>query len=215
MRLTKRTHRPDATSRGLTARRGSRIFSRRMNWAILGALLVVMSVLLVVERLGWRTTLQLGFRGDIKREAAFLAQYGQVVCTPIVALLVWQLDPRRWRAAAAVALAVGGTAALGLVLKRLFGRVRRNREHAGRFLGPMRTHAGYRESFPSNHSAAAVALSTVLARFYPRAALTFWALALATAVLRYLLDAHWPSDVVAGAVMGYTVAHAAMYALGL
>ena len=186
-----------------------------MDWTILAALVGVTLVLLVLERLGFRMTPQLRFRGDLKRETAFLAQYGQLVCTPIVALIVWQLDPRGWRAAAAVVGAGAATVLIGIALKRLFGRVRPNREHAGKFLGFRRTHAGYRESFPSNHSATAVALSAVLARLYPSAAVTFWSLAVITAVLRYLLEAHWPSDVVAGVALGYAVAQLTLLLLGM
>ena len=67
-------------------------------------------------------------------------------------------------------------------------------------------HANYRESFPSSHSACAVALSAVLAAWYPQAAGTFWALAIICAALRYLLDAHWPSDVLGGCALGYAIA---------
>ena len=38
--------------------------------------------------------------------------------------------------------------------------------------------------------------------------LTFWALAVICALLRYVLDAHWPSDVVGGAVIGILMAYA-------
>jgi len=42
------------------------------------------------------------------------------------------------------------------------------------------------------------------------AAPTFWGLAIACAVLRYVLDAHWPSDVLGGSALGYGVAFAVM-----
>jgi len=186
-----------------------------MNWWLVAGLITVTLVLLLVERRGVRTTLQLSFRGDIKRETAFIAQYGQSVCTPIVFILVWQLDPRKHVAAFALFSAVVGTALAGMVLKRLFGRVRPNREQAGQFLGPSFRHANHRESFPSNHTATSLALSTVLARFYPRAAVTFWALAVITAVLRYVQDAHWPSDITAGVLLGYLCAHYALVAFGV
>ena len=64
-----------------------------------------------------------------------------------------------------------------MILKRLIGRVRPGREDAGKFLGPTFRHANYRESFPSNHTACAVALSAMLAHLYPQAAYTFWGLA--------------------------------------
>ena len=86
-------------------------------------------------------------------------------------------------------------------------RVRPGRENAGKFLGPSLKHANYRESFPSSHSACAVALTVALAYLYPQGVITFWALALICAGLRYVLDAHWPSDVLAGVAVGYGLAH--------
>src|SRR5215213_9839009 len=56
-------------------------------------LLAACAVLMVLEWRGVRTTLELQFKGDVKRETRWLAQYGQSVCTPIAALLVYQLDP--------------------------------------------------------------------------------------------------------------------------
>src|SRR6185437_8748944 len=130
------------------------------------------------ELKGVPTTLELHFKGDIKRESRWLAQYGQSVCTPVAALLVWRLDPRagiRWPIMIVVAVV---SASLGCtILKRLLGRVRPGREHAGKFLGPTWKHANWRESFPSNHTASAVAMSAVLARLYPPASITFWTLA--------------------------------------
>jgi undecaprenyl-diphosphatase len=96
-----------------------------------------------------------------------------------------------------------GTAFLCGCLKRLLGRIRPGRDDAGKFVGPSLAHHNWRESFPSLHSASAVALSTLLARLYPPAAWVFWGLALVCCILRYVQDAHWPSDVTAGATLGY------------
>jgi len=64
-------------------------------------------------------------QGDVKRESRFLAQYGQMVCTAIVAILVWQLDPDRSRKGCVVPTVVGVCLAsfLAAVVKRLVGRV--------------------------------------------------------------------------------------------
>lgn len=201
--------------RRLTGAERSIILPPLMNSAVPIILLVATVALLIIERTGMRMTLQLGFRGDIRRETAFLSQYAQSVCTPLCCVLVWQLDPREHKAAFALLAAVGATGLIGMILKRLLGRVRPNREHAGRFLGPSLRHSNHRESFPSNHTATAVALSVVLARFYPPAAITFWALAVATATLRYVQDAHWPSDIVAGLLVGYLISHYTLVALGI
>lgn len=183
-----------------------------MNVVTIVSLLAACGVLVLVERSGVRTTLNLHFKGDVKRETRWLAQYGQLVCTLVAALLVWDLDRRGLRLAAPIVVAVVAASFVVMVLKRTLGRVRPGWEQAGQFLGPTRGHANYRESFPSSHTACAVALSVMLARIYPDAALTFWTLAMVCAALRYVLDAHWPSDVVGGVAVGYAVAHATAWA---
>jgi undecaprenyl-diphosphatase len=185
-----------------------------MNLILLIALAAACAVLFVLERLGLPTTLELHFKGDIKRETRWLAQYGQSVCTPVAALLVWRMDSSNGaRNAIKIIIAVLGTSITCAILKRLLGRVRPGREHAGKFLGPSLKHSNHRESFPSSHSACAVALSTALAFLYPSGAEVFWSLAIICAALRYFLDAHWPSDVLGGAAIGYVIASIAMMRL--
>jgi membrane-associated phospholipid phosphatase len=187
-----------------------------MSWTLLIILLAACAILMLLERLGLPTTLDLHFKGDVKRETRWLAQYGQSVATPVAALLVYQLDPSPKPGplykALAVLAAVSAASVSAMLLKRTLGRVRPGRERAGQFLGPALRHANYRESFPSSHSACATALSVMLAVLYPPAATTFWGLAIACAVLRYLLDAHWPSDVLGGIALGYALAHATLHA---
>ena len=176
-----------------------------MNWVLLWSILGAGAILLILEQLGIPTTLALNLKGDIKRETRWLAQYGQMVSGFVAAAIVWQLDRQHdhIKAAASVLIAPIGAAIAGRILKQIVGRVRPGREHAGRFLGPTWRHANFRESFPSNHTASAVAMSAVLAQLYPPAAPTFWTLAVACALLRYVLDAHFPSDVVGGVALGY------------
>jgi membrane-associated phospholipid phosphatase len=179
-----------------------------MNWIVLTILVALGVIFFILERLGVPTTLSLEFKGDIKRESRWFAQYGQSMCTPIAALLVGTLDPHAQLKPFVVLAAVIATSITCMILKRSLGRVRPGRDDAGKFLGPTWKHANYRESFPSSHSACAVALSTALVFYYPAGWLTFWGLAFICAALRYLLDAHWPSDVLGGTAIGYAIAHA-------
>jgi membrane-associated phospholipid phosphatase len=165
-----------------------------------------------IERTGLPIVLSLNFKSDVKRETRFLAQYGQAVCTAIVGWIVWKLDPRGLDASTPLVLAPLAAGGLGALVKRLFGRVRPGHENAGKFLGPGWRHANWRESFPSNHSACAVALSVGLLILYPHGAPIWWTLAITCAVLRYIMDAHWPSDVLGGIAFGYLVANGVWYA---
>jgi membrane-associated phospholipid phosphatase len=173
---------------------------------IAAALAVGCAVMMFLERTGLRTTLTLSFKGDVKRESRFVAQYGQLFCTFVTALLIWQLDlTRGFRICEALWTSAIATMLIATTSKRLLGRARPRSEHAGKWLGPSFRHANYRESFPSSHSAGAFAYAGILASAYPGAAITFWSLALLCAVLRYLMDAHWPSDVLAGIALGLLV----------
>jgi undecaprenyl-diphosphatase len=162
--------------------------------------------MMFLERTGLRTTLTLSFKGDVKRESRFVAQYGQLACTFLTALLVWQLDQAHgFHIDEALWTSVISATIVATVIKRIFGRARPRSEHAGKWLGPSLQHANYRESFPSSHSASAMAYAGVLAAAYPAGAPTFWALAILCALLRYVMDAHWPSDVLGGTALGYLV----------
>ena len=166
------------------------------------------AALIMLERWrGTRLTLELGRKGDLKRETRWFAQYGQVSCTLVVSMLLLCFDLRRkaidpWLM---VLIAVFGTAAVAVLIKRLCGRVRPGYEGAGSFEGIAWKREHRRESFPSSHTACAVALSYVLASYYPAGAAVFWGLAALCGVLRYAMDAHWPSDVLAGAALGWGV----------
>src|SRR5205814_9199537 len=128
-----------------------------MNLHLLVALLAACVRFLILERLGLPTTLALHFKCDIKRETRWLAQYGQSVCTPVAALLVWRMDSFNGAfKAIKIIIAVLSTSITCMILKRLLGRVRPGREDAGKFLGPAVRHSNHRERFPSSHSGCAV-----------------------------------------------------------
>jgi len=177
---------------------------------LLLSLIAGCGVLMLLEWRGLPTTLSLNFKGDIKRESRWLAQYGQFLCSIVAAALAWQLDPDGQHRSIVILIATFGGTIVATIIKKLCSRVRPGRENAGRFLGPTFSRGNYKESFPSSHSACAVALSATLAAYYPPAAITFWLLAGGCAVLRYLLDAHWPSDVLGGVALGYGCAHLAL-----
>jgi membrane-associated phospholipid phosphatase len=184
-----------------------------MSWLIIAILAVLCVVMLVLESRGLRTTLQLKMKGDIKRESAALAQYGQALVTPVAAWIVWCRQPSDWRLPLMVIGPVLVTSGGVAILKMLFGRMRPNRENAGKFTGPSFRRSNERESFPSSHSACAVALTVCLCQLWPPGFVPFWTLAIGTALLRYLMDAHFPSDVLGGCAIGGAIAQGAYTAL--
>ncbi len=71
--------------------------------------------------------------------------------------------------------------------------------HEVRLLGP--NEKSWR-SFPSGHTANGVVLARALARYWPKAQLPAYAFAAAVALARVLRGAHYPSDVLAGVLIG-------------
>lgn len=94
---------------------------------------------------------------------------------------------------------------------RLKHRVDRTRPHKmldeGRYVlkhaGKSANRDGPWSSFPSGHTAGAVAVSRALARDYPGLTLPATAAAAAVAVMQVPRRKHFPTDVIAGAVVGW------------
>lgn len=76
-------------------------------------------------------------------------------------------------------------------------------------------HIPHTHSFPSGHATTSFACAATLARFVSRrVAVAFFALAALIAFSRVYVGAHYPSDVVAGALLGLALARALLPLLG-
>lgn len=61
-------------------------------------------------------------------------------------------------------------------------------------------------SFPSGHTMHAVAFSLLLVHYHPTLAVPLWGFTLLVALSRVVLGLHYPSDVAAGALIGWSTA---------
>lgn len=90
-------------------------------------------------------------------------------------------------------------------LKQLFGRLRPDvANEATIFYGPTLDHLSF--AFPSGHATASFALAGFLSMHYPRWRWLFVIVAAAICLARVQLDRHFPSDVVAGSLLGWYLA---------
>ncbi|MDX2147845.1 MAG: phosphatase PAP2 family protein [Planctomycetota bacterium] len=163
--------------------------------------------------------------GDLRRELNALQQYGAISSIIIALVIIGLLQPERLRAVVrvwAAAMVVG--AVVINALKLLIGRPRPKFDDPLHFPGPFGAYpidpeVGVRHawelgsgissdlhSMPSSHTAYAVIMSVVLTHFYPklRPLLVVWACVVGVA--RVVLGAHFMSDVVVGAALGYAIA---------
>ncbi len=141
--------------------------------------------------------------------------FGHSAGVALIVLTVLVLDPQgRPRAATAALCALAG--GLGTnVLKLCVGRYRpgsidlQATDLSATFIGlfPFGTGGSGQQSFPSAHTGTAVGLAVALAAFYPRGRLWFGVLALLVGLQRIETSAHYPSDVCAGAAIGWIAGH--------
>jgi membrane-associated phospholipid phosphatase len=99
-----------------------------------------------------------------------------------------------------VFLAVGIPGLFVTIVKRWIGRVRPSQ--SGPFAyHPFSWNPAY-ASLPSGHSAAAFSALIAIGAIFPRARPVLWIYAVTIAMSRVIVSAHYPSDVIAGAVVG-------------
>jgi undecaprenyl-diphosphatase len=100
-----------------------------------------------------------------------------------------------------IALCVSGVAVQ--ILKHLFGRARPSLTFDTLFIGPSVKY-GY-DSFPSGHTTMAFCFAFILSEYYPKYRLAFYLFAVIVGLYRVDGLSHFPSDVLAGALLGSVV----------
>jgi undecaprenyl-diphosphatase len=88
--------------------------------------------------------------------------------------------------------------------KHLIGRARPRVTFETVFTGPT-MHIDY-DSFPSGHTTLSFCLAFILSQYYPRYTIFFYLFAVMTGLDRVIGLSHFPSDVIAGALLGTVVA---------
>ena len=150
---------------------------------------------------------QEGYRGPLASYLNVTNELGGPGITPAVAgLFAVSLvtDNQRFQDAAFTSLQslIYAGATTG-VLKEAFGRFRPEAGGGAYRFDPFSGHS----SFPSGHTTAAFAIITPWVLYYPNpATYSLFVVSTGTAVARIALDKHWPTDVLAGAAIGFFTA---------
>ncbi len=128
---------------------------------------------------------------------------GSIILVALVIVLAW----RRWKNAALIAVVASLTqSALVELIKMLTGRPRPIVVEEQGVVPGFHGLGFDGNSFPSGHATFAFTLAAVAAAFLPRARVPIYAVATFIAISRVMLDKHYLSDVIAGALLGYAVA---------
>jgi len=151
--------------------------------------------------------------GDVRRFIDCGEWFGHGTGTFQVILALYFLDPANRRKILRVA-ACAVVPGLVAVLVKMF--ILRTRPHAFDYSYAIeQTFTGWNffhkissdfQSFPSGHTATAVGLALGLAWLYPHGRKLFWILAIWVAIQRMASEAHFLSDTICGAMLGFLVA---------
>jgi len=158
--------------------------------------------------------------GEFARLVELAEVFGWGGGAALIILTATQLDPRRWRVALPLAIHSLGAGLAADTIKLFIARTRPLATHhaasvADTFIAALplvNTRAlenGYGhhvQSFPSAHAATAVGLAIGLSRFYPRGRWLFAIFAALAMLQRLEADAHYLSDVFAGAALAFFLA---------
>jgi membrane-associated phospholipid phosphatase len=149
-----------------------------------------------------------GLRGELARVVRLSEVFGWGGTVAIIILTAAALDGRGWRVILPLAIPSLGAGLITDGMKLLIGRWRPSA--SGTFSSVSETFIGWlpvgskyaMQSFPSAHAATAVGLAAALSLLYPRGRWLFALFALLAMLQRIEGQAHYCSDVLAGAAIG-------------
>lgn len=143
--------------------------------------------------------------------------HGIGVAFVVITIAVLDARRRRWAPALCAAGALAGGLAAN-ILKLVVSRTRpRNFDLAGTDVWatfqhwlPLGAGGSKWQSFPSAHMATAMGFAMALSAVYPRGRWWFFTMAALVGLHRIEVSAHYPSDVCAGAALGWVAGHLAI-----
>ena len=169
----------------------------------------------ISERLSTPDPIDHSFYNSTRNFWETVREFGSVRGAVVAFAALLLVHSRGWRVALSALLAVTPTDFAGFLLQGLIGRLRPNHsvvEGASgwfahlQFLPPPQGLIGNTATcFPSGEATAAFALATALAACWPRAKFVWYTLASLVSIERVIHGSHFLSDVVAGALLGFSM----------
>jgi len=156
-----------------------------------------------------------GLPGELKRLVRLSETFGWGGTVALIIVTAAVLDPRGWRVIPPLAVSAFGAGGLADGIKLFVSRwppspANKSEHFSKTFIhAPPQGVGGYAvQSFPSSHAATAAGLAAALAMLYPRGRWLFATFAVLAGLQRIEAQAHFASDVLAGAAIGCIVAAA-------
>lgn len=161
----------------------------------------------LVDQAAQEFTAQFGFRGDFRAFLDFVGFLGHGIFCAFVVVAILCLDWAKRKQAMLIVAAALLASAISSAIKYSIHR-ERPAVVAGRetVVSDSTLSRSPFQSFPSGHTTSAFALATSLACIYPHGKIFFFSLAILVGMQRVLIQAHYPSDVFAGALIGFLAA---------
>ena len=185
-------------------------------WPIAGVILAIFVSIVTLDRYAPAFAIESKMPGDIRAFFQCMSFFGHGTGCLVAASLVWSLDRKN---RIAIPLLVGSTLLAGSVsgiLKILVHRPRPFVDSTTVADGVSLSEAvfhNFLQSFPSGHTATAFALAMGLSFLYSKGKPLFFFFAFLVGLQRIISQNHFPSDVIAGALVGVVSAQAMLLVL--
>ena len=178
---------------------------RHHRWAIACAILAIFVAIATLDRYAAAFAIENKMPGDLRAFFQCMSFFGHGTGCLIAVTLIWSLDRKN---KIAIPLVIGSAllaGAISTVIKILVHRPRPFVDVATISDGITLSDAvfeNFLQSFPSGHTATAFALAMALSLLYRQGKPMFFSFAALAGIQRIISQNHFPSDVIAGALVG-------------